>query len=63
MSQDIWHYISKGYFILKTNENEVGSSIMPHKVNPIDFENAEANLGVSSSLLEFFCRKLPISRF
>ena len=63
MSQDIWGYISKGYFSLKINKLEIGSSIMPHKVNPIDFENAEGNLGTANALLEFFVRKLPISRF
>ena len=60
--QDIWLYISKEYFLLKINENEVGSSTMPHKVNPINFENAEGNLLLANSLLEFMSRKLPCSR-
>ena len=63
MTQDLWHYISRGYFSQKLKEGEIGSSIMPHKVNPINFENAEGNLGISNGLLEFFSRKLPISRF
>lgn len=63
MSQDIWGYISASYFKLSVVRNEIGSSIMPHKVNPIDFENAEGNIGIANSLLEFFNRKLPISRF
>ena len=63
LSQDFWHYISLGYFIQKTIEGEVGSSTMPHKVNPIDFENAEGNLGLATTLADFFMRKLPISRF
>jgi adenylosuccinate lyase len=62
LSRDIWQYISYGYFKLKVNPGETGSSIMPHKVNPIDFENAEGNLGISNSLLEHFRTKLPISR-
>lgn len=61
--KDIWGYISLGYFSQKLNHNEVGSSTMPHKVNPIDFENAEGNLGLANSLLEFFSNKLPISRY
>ncbi len=60
--RDIWSYISLGYFKQKLNPNEIGSSTMPHKVNPIDFENAEGNLGLANSLLNFFCNKLPISR-
>jgi len=63
MSQDIWGYIAANYFKLSVVKGEIGSSIMPHKVNPIDFENAEGNLGIANSLLEFFNRKLPISRF
>lgn len=63
MSQDLWHYISLDYFKQKVNKGEVGSSIMPHKINPIDFENAEGNLGIANSLFDFFNRKLPISRF
>ena len=62
LNRDIWQYISYGYFKLKVNPGETGSSIMPHKVNPIDFENAEGNLGIANSLLEHFRSKLPISR-
>ena len=61
--RDIWSYISLGYLKQKKAENEVGSSTMPHKVNPIDFENAEGNLGLSSALLQHFCIKLPVSRY
>ncbi|WP_291727864.1 adenylosuccinate lyase [Bernardetia sp.] len=61
-SRDIWTYISMGYFKQKINPNEVGSSAMPHKVNPIDFENAEGNLGISTALFEHLATKLPISR-
>jgi adenylosuccinate lyase len=62
LSQDAWRYISDGYLIQAPKAGEVGSSTMPHKVNPIDFENAEGNLGMANALLEFFSRKLPISR-
>lgn len=62
-SRDMWGYIAWGYFKQRVNPNEVGSSIMPHKVNPIDFENAEGNLGIANALLEHFAAKLPISRF
>jgi len=62
-SRDIWAYISIGYFSQKTVEGEVGSSTMPHKVNPIDFENAEGNLGVANALLEHLASKLPVSRW
>jgi adenylosuccinate lyase len=62
LSRDIWSYISLGYFRQKKLEHEVGSSTMPHKVNPIDFENAEGNLGLADALLGHFARKLPISR-
>jgi adenylosuccinate lyase len=62
LSQDAWLYVSLDYFKQKVVATEVGSSAMPHKVNPIDFENAEGNLGVSSTLLEFMSRKLPVSR-
>ena len=62
MCRDIWHYISIEYFKQKFDSNEVGSSTMPHKINPINFENAEGNLLLSISLLEFLSRKLPISR-
>ena len=63
LSRDIWGYVSLGYFRQKVAKNEVGSSTMPHKVNPIDFENAEGNLGVASALLSHFAEKLPISRW
>jgi len=62
LAQDIWLYISMGYFIQKISEKEVGSSTMPHKVNPIDFENAEGNLGVANSMYMHLATKLPISR-
>lgn len=62
-SRDIWAYISLGYFKQKTIEGEVGSSTMPHKVNPIDFENAEGNLGIANALLSHLAEKLPISRW
>ena len=61
-SRDIWTYVSMDYFKQKINKNEVGSSAMPHKVNPIDFENAEGNLGVANSFFSFMADKLPISR-
>lgn len=61
-SKDMWSYISRGIFILKKKDQEIGSSTMPHKVNPIDFENAEGNLGLANALLRFFSSKLPISR-
>ncbi len=60
--RDIWTYISMDYFKQKTKKGEVGSSAMPHKVNPIDFENAEGNLGIANALLEHLAGKLPISR-
>jgi adenylosuccinate lyase len=63
LARDIWGYISLGYFRQRPNANEVGSSTMPHKVNPIDFENAEGNLGVANALLRHFAEKLPISRW
>jgi adenylosuccinate lyase len=62
MSRDIWTYISMDYFKQKTKKGEVGSSAMPHKVNPIDFENAEGNLGMANALLEHLSAKLPVSR-
>ncbi len=62
LSRDIWMYISRGVFLQRVIEGEVGSSTMPHKVNPIDFENAEGNLGLSSALFTHFAEKLPISR-
>jgi adenylosuccinate lyase len=61
-SRDVWTYISMEYFKQKLKEGEVGSSAMPHKVNPIDFENAEGNLGIANALFEHFAAKLPISR-
>ena len=60
--QDIWLYISNDIFILERKEGEIGSSTMPHKVNPIDFENAEGNLLLSNTLLQFLANKLPVSR-
>ena len=61
-SRDIWSYVSMDYFKQKVKKGEVGSSAMPHKVNPIDFENAEGNLGVANALLEYLSSKLPVSR-
>ena len=61
--RDTWGYISLGYFRQRVKEGEVGSSTMPHKVNPIDFENAEGNVGISSALLNHFASKLPVSRW
>jgi adenylosuccinate lyase len=63
LCRDMWGYVSIGYFRQKVIAGEVGSSTMPHKVNPIDFENAEGNLGVANALLEFLGQKLPISRW
>ena len=63
LARDIWGYISLGYFKQKLKEGEVGSSTMPHKVNPIDFENAEGNFGIANALFEHFSAKLPISRW
>ncbi len=60
--RDIWTYVSTDYFKQKTKKGEIGSSAMPHKVNPIDFENAEGNLGIANALLEHLSAKLPISR-
>jgi adenylosuccinate lyase len=62
LSQDFWRYISDGYLGQAPRPGEVGSSTMPHKVNPIDFENAEGNLGLGNAMLEHFARKLPVSR-
>ena len=62
MCRDIWTYISMEYFRQKVNKNEVGSSAMPHKVNPIDFENAEGNLGIADAMLTHLSMKLPVSR-
>jgi len=61
--RDIWGYISLGYFNLQLAKDEVGSSTMPHKINPIDFENAEGNLGIANALLEHMASKLPVSRW
>tara|TARA_B100001057_G_scaffold293532_1_gene293637 strand:- start:29825 stop:31171 length:1347 start_codon:yes stop_codon:yes gene_type:complete len=62
LNNDFWLYISNDIFILKANKYEIGSSTMPHKVNPIDFENSEGNIGLANSMLNFFAVKLPISR-
>ena len=62
-SRDVWGYVSLGYFKQKLRDGEVGSSTMPHKVNPIDFENAEGNLGLANALLKHLSEKLPISRW
>jgi adenylosuccinate lyase len=62
LNRDMWIYISMNYFNQKVNKNEVGSSAMPHKINPIDFENSEGNLGVANALFSHFSEKLPISR-
>jgi adenylosuccinate lyase len=62
LSRDMWSYISLGYFKQRVVEGEVGSSTMPHKVNPIDFENAEGNLGLANAMLGHFADKLPVSR-
>ena len=61
-SRDIWSYVSMDYFKQKIKKGEVGSSAMPHKVNPIDFENAEGNLGMANAIFSFLSRKLPVSR-
>lgn len=60
--RDIWTYVSMDYFKQNTKKGEIGSSAMPHKVNPIDFENAEGNLGIANALFEYFSAKLPVSR-
>ncbi|SMD45952.1 adenylosuccinate lyase [Aquiflexum balticum DSM 16537] len=62
LSKDIWQYVAMNYFKQKIQAGEIGSSAMPHKVNPIDFENAEGNLGIANALLEHLAAKLPISR-
>jgi adenylosuccinate lyase len=62
LSKDVWQYVAMNYFKQKIKANEIGSSAMPHKVNPIDFENAEGNLGIANALLEHLAAKLPISR-
>jgi adenylosuccinate lyase len=61
-SRDVWQYVSMNYFKQKIKAGEVGSSAMPHKVNPIDFENAEGNLGIANALFEHLAAKLPVSR-
>jgi adenylosuccinate lyase len=63
LARDIWGYISLGYFKQRLKAGEIGSSTMPHKVNPIDFENAEGNLGLANALLKHLSEKLPISRW
>ena len=63
LSRDIWGYVSLGYFKQKLKDGEIGSSTMPHKVNPIDFENAEGNLGLANAMLRHLAEKLPISRW
>ncbi|MGJ8662255.1 MAG: adenylosuccinate lyase [Marinicella sp.] len=63
LARDVWAYISTGYFTQKTVAGEIGSSTMPHKVNPIDFENAEGNLGLSNATLNHLAEKLPVSRW
>jgi adenylosuccinate lyase len=62
MNRDFWQYISMEYFKQKIKAGEVGSSAMPHKVNPIDYENAEGNLGIANAILEHLSSKLPVSR-
>ena len=62
LDRDFWQYVSMEYFKQKIKAGEVGSSAMPHKVNPIDFENSEGNLGIANAILEHLSRKLPISR-
>src|SRR5207302_1046278 len=63
LARDLWGYISLGYLRQRAHQGEVGSSTMPHKVNPIDFENAEGNCGVANALLRHFAEKLPLSRW
>jgi adenylosuccinate lyase len=63
LDRDVWGYISLGYFRQKVKAGEIGSSTMPHKVNPIDFENSEGNLGLANALLGHLSQKLPISRW
>jgi adenylosuccinate lyase len=63
LSRDIWGYVSLGYFKQRLKAGEIGSSTMPHKVNPIDFENAEGNLGLANAMLKHLAEKLPISRW
>jgi adenylosuccinate lyase len=63
LDRDLWGYVALGYFRQRTREGEIGSSTMPHKVNPIDFENSEGNLGIANALLAHLAAKLPVSRF
>jgi adenylosuccinate lyase len=63
LDRDLWGYIALGYFKQKLKPGEVGSSTMPHKVNPIDFENSEGNLGIANALLRHLAEKLPVSRW
>jgi adenylosuccinate lyase len=63
LCRDLWGYVSLGYFRSRAVAGETGSSTMPHKVNPIEFENAEGNLGIANALLEHFASKLPVSRW
>jgi adenylosuccinate lyase len=63
LNRDIWGYISLGYFKQRTKAGEIGSSTMPHKVNPIDFENSEGNLGMANAVLKHMAEKLPVSRW
>jgi adenylosuccinate lyase len=63
LARDVWGYVSLGYFKQKLREGEIGSSTMPHKVNPIDFENAEGNLGLANAMLKHLSEKLPVSRW
>jgi adenylosuccinate lyase len=63
LDRDLWGYISLGYFKQRLKEGEVGSSTMPHKVNPIDFENSEGNLGLANAVLRHLSEKLPVSRW
>jgi adenylosuccinate lyase len=62
LDRDVWTYVSMGYFKQKIKAGEIGSSAMPHKVNPIDFENSEGNVGIANALYEFLAAKLPVSR-
>jgi adenylosuccinate lyase len=63
LNRDVWGYISLGYFKQRLKDGEVGSSTMPHKVNPIDFENSEGNLGLANAMLRHLSEKLPVSRW
>ena len=63
LDRDLWGYISLGYFRQRLKAGEVGSSTMPHKVNPIDFENSEGNIGIANALLRHLAEKLPVSRW